>query len=89
MTVGNPTLAGFSINVGQLWGFIKFVVDNFQNDTMKPSMVKLLFVLKNAKGMRDIITHHYADIHAETVYYTCERKIPHLLVTIQKMINDL
>ena len=44
---------------------------------------------KKAKGMRDIITHHYADIHAETVYYTCERKIPLLLVTIQKMIKDL
>jgi len=44
---------------------------------------------KKAKGMRDIITHHYADIHAETVYYTCERKIPLLLVTIQKMIKGL
>ena len=22
-------------------------------------------------GMRDIITHHYADLHAETVFYTC------------------
>jgi len=44
---------------------------------------------KKAKGMRDIITHHYADIHAETVYYTCERKIPLLLETIQKMIKNL
>jgi len=44
---------------------------------------------KKAKGMRDIITHHYADIHAETVYYTCERKIPLLLETIQKMIKAL
>ena len=42
---------------------------------------------KKAKGMRDIITHHYADINAETVYYTCERKIPLLLETIQKMIR--
>jgi len=44
---------------------------------------------KNAKGMRDIITHHYADIHAETVFYTCERKIPLLLETIQKIIKDM
>jgi len=44
---------------------------------------------KKAKGMRDIITHHYADIHAETVFYTCERKIPLLLAIIQKMIKDL
>ena len=42
-----------------------------------------------AKGMRDIITHHYADIHAETVFFTCKRKIPRLLDTIKKMITDL
>lgn len=44
---------------------------------------------KKAKGMRDIITHHYADIHAETVFFTCKRKIPLLLDTIRKMIKDL
>lgn len=44
---------------------------------------------KKAKGMRDIITHHYADIHADTIYYTCERKIPLRLITIQKMINTI
>jgi len=44
---------------------------------------------KKAKGMRDIITHHYADIHAETVFFTCGRKIPDLLMTIQKIIEDL
>ncbi|MBU8911634.1 MAG: DUF86 domain-containing protein [Desulfobacterales bacterium] len=42
-----------------------------------------------AKGMRDIITHHYADINAETIFFTCERKIPQLFSTIQKMIRDL
>lgn len=44
---------------------------------------------KKAKGMRDIITHHYADIHAETVFFTCKRKIPDLLVTIQEILKDL
>ncbi|WP_035242124.1 HepT-like ribonuclease domain-containing protein [Desulfobacter vibrioformis] len=44
---------------------------------------------KKAKGMRDIITHHYADINADTVFFTCKRKIPGLLDTIQKIINDL
>jgi len=42
-----------------------------------------------AKGMRDIITHHYADINAETIFFTCKRKIPELFATIQKMIKDL
>lgn len=44
---------------------------------------------KKAKGMRDIITHHYADINAETVYYTCKKKIPGLLQTIENIIKDL
>lgn len=44
---------------------------------------------KKAKGMRDIITHHYADINAETVFFTCKKKIPGLLETIEKIINDL
>ncbi|WP_319577755.1 HepT-like ribonuclease domain-containing protein [uncultured Desulfobacter sp.] len=44
---------------------------------------------KKAKGMRDIITHHYADINADTVFFTCKKKIPQLLSTTKKMIKDL
>ncbi len=44
---------------------------------------------KKAMGMRDIITHHYADIHAETVFFTCKRKIPPLLETVRKITTDL
>jgi uncharacterized protein with HEPN domain len=44
---------------------------------------------KKAMGMRDIITHHYADLHAETVFYTCKRKIPQLLETVRKITHDL
>lgn len=44
---------------------------------------------KKAKGMRDIITHHYANINAETVFFTCKRKIPLLLETIQRIIHEL
>lgn len=44
---------------------------------------------KKAKGMRDIITHHYSEIDAETVFFTCKRKIPDLLETIQKILEDL
>ena len=44
---------------------------------------------KKAMGIRDIITHHYADLHAETVFYTCKRKIPPLLETVRKITRDL
>lgn len=44
---------------------------------------------KKAKGMRDILTHHYSDINAEAVFFTCKDKIPQLLLTVQKMVGDL
>lgn len=40
-------------------------------------------------GMRDVITHHYAELDAETVFYTCKRKIPPLLETVRKITQDL
>jgi uncharacterized protein with HEPN domain len=43
---------------------------------------------KKAKGMRDILTHHYADINAEAVFHTCRDKIPQLLQTIKTIRND-
>jgi len=30
---------------------------------------------KKAKGMRDILTHHYANVNAEAIYYTCKDKM--------------
>ncbi|MBC2717983.1 MAG: DUF86 domain-containing protein [Desulfobacteraceae bacterium] len=44
---------------------------------------------KKAKGMRDILTHHYVDINAEAIFYTCAEKIPPLQKTIQKIREDL
>jgi len=44
---------------------------------------------KKAMGMRDIITHHYADINAEAVFLTCQKKIPQLIKTIKKIEEGL
>jgi uncharacterized protein with HEPN domain len=44
---------------------------------------------KKAKGMRDILTHHYADINAEAVFYTCQEKIPVLQETLKKMLREI
>jgi uncharacterized protein with HEPN domain len=44
---------------------------------------------KKAKGMRDILTHHYADISAEAVFNTCKEKIAPLAEVIKKIISDL
>lgn len=44
---------------------------------------------KKAKGMRDIITHHYFDIDAETVFVVCKERIPEMQKVIQKIVADL
>jgi uncharacterized protein with HEPN domain len=44
---------------------------------------------KKAKGMRDIITHHYFDVDAETVFVVCKERIPEMQKVIQKIVNDL
>jgi len=44
---------------------------------------------KKAKGMRDIITHHYFDIDAETVFAVCKERIPEMQKVIQKIVTDL
>lgn len=44
---------------------------------------------KKAKGMRDIITHHYFDIDAEMVFLVCKERIPEMQKVIQKIVADL
>ncbi|MBU0557982.1 MAG: DUF86 domain-containing protein [Bacteroidetes bacterium] len=44
---------------------------------------------KAAKGMRDVITHHYFDIDAEIVFETIQDKLPQLQKTINSVIMDL
>lgn len=44
---------------------------------------------KGAKGVRDIISHHYFDIDAEAIFTICEERIPGLIDTITGIINDL
>ena len=44
---------------------------------------------KGAKGMRDIISHHYFDVDANDIYFVCDTKLEGLLETINLMKNDL
>jgi len=44
---------------------------------------------KGAKGLRDIISHHYFDIDADEIFLVCKKQVPILAVTIKKMISDL
>ena len=44
---------------------------------------------KGAKGMRDIISHHYFDIDAEEIFWVCKHQLKPLSDTIKKIIEDL
>ncbi len=43
---------------------------------------------KGAKGVRDIISHHYFDLNAEAIFTICKERIPRLIGTIKRMIAD-
>ena len=44
---------------------------------------------KGAKGMRDIISHHYFDLNAEVVFSVCKDRIPGLIETAVQMEKSL
>ena len=44
---------------------------------------------KQVKGIRDILSHHYFDLDAETIFAICQNDISELLETTVKIIEDL
>lgn len=42
-----------------------------------------------AKGVRDIISHHYFDIDAEEIFWICDQQIKPMQQTVEKMIRDI
>jgi uncharacterized protein with HEPN domain len=63
-------------------------IDKITDKTLLPNYPQIDW--KGAKGMRDIISHHYFDVDANDIYLVCDTKLPALQLTIIKaMINDL
>lgn len=44
---------------------------------------------KKVMGLRDIITHHYFDIDAETVFTVCDEHVPELEKALSKIRKDI
>jgi len=42
-----------------------------------------------AKGLREIISHHYFDVDAKYIYNVCDTKLVDMLQIINKIIDDL
>lgn len=43
---------------------------------------------KKAKGLRDILSHHYFDLNAEAIYDVCETKMPVMREVIGQILQD-
>ena len=44
---------------------------------------------KQVKGIRDILSHHYFDLDAETIFEICQNDVHELLTTTIVMIEDM
>ncbi len=44
---------------------------------------------KKAKGLRDILSHHYFDVDAEAIFRVCERHIGRMRRTIRQIMAEL
>ena len=44
---------------------------------------------KNAKGMRDVISHHYFQVDAEIIYNVCNDHINEMVNTLKEIIKKL
>ena len=44
---------------------------------------------KGAKGIRDIISHHYFDLNADLVFSVCQDRLPGLVDTVEAMLDKL
>jgi uncharacterized protein with HEPN domain len=63
---------------------------NIDKITNKELLVKYPQVdWKGAKGIRDIISHHYFDIDAQEIYFVCDNKLENLIITIEQIINEI
>jgi uncharacterized protein with HEPN domain len=44
---------------------------------------------KKAKGMRDLISHHYFEVDADVIYHVCENYLDPMAQAITRIINEL
>jgi len=42
-----------------------------------------------AKGVRDIISHHYFDIDAEEIFWICDQQVTPMQQTVEKILQDI
>lgn len=61
--------------------------DKVTEDSILPKYPQVEW--KKAKGLRDIISHHYIDVNAEAIYEICKNRIQTLAKTIKTILEDI
>jgi len=61
--------------------------DKVTNNSVLPKYPQVEW--KKAKGLRDIISHHYFDVNAEAIFKVCKDHIAVLGETIRKIIDEI
>jgi len=62
-------------------------LDKITHDSLLPNYPQIDW--RKAKGMRDVISHHYFDIDAEAIYKVCTDHIDQLAQVINTIIEDV
>ena len=62
-------------------------IDKITNKQLLPQYPNIEWKL--IKGMRDILSHHYFDLDANTIFDICNENIDELLETVDLMISHL
>ena len=44
---------------------------------------------KGAKGVRDVLSHHYMDLNSDVIFDICRTFVPPLITTVERMRREL
>ena len=62
-------------------------IDKLTNKTLLPQYPSVDW--KGVKGVRDILSHHYFQLDAETIFEICDNYLEELLSVTNKMMTDV
>ena len=62
-------------------------LDKVTNGELLPKYPEIEW--KKVKGLRDIISHHYFDVNAESIFDVCETKLPKLMSVVSRMLDEI
>lgn len=62
-------------------------IDKLSNNSLLKNYPQIPW--KQVKGIRDILSHHYFDIDAETIFDVAKDEVPRLIQVVKEIVKDL